>query len=309
MQPSRQKEVGIVIIAALTTLAVALIVSVSVVNLNATLGLSWGVVAVVLLWAAITSLSSLFLAKWFGGRLSIIVTGLVTMFIVGRLSVASLVGGALLALFIFAAQDSIVRKSTERLRTQLRYILIPGIGLLIAGIAVAAFALSVPALREGLREGKFGLSEEVAATILAPVAPVISNMLPGYTPQATVDELISAQARQQLGDSFSSLPPQQLEQARQELARSLKLEDLDGNETVAKVAVMYSNDFLRRVTAGNGILAVIVMATIGLLAIRATVPLISWIPLFLAGALMWMAKKAGLVRIEQTQVTAERVEI
>lgn len=308
METSRQKEIGVVVVAAFSTLITTILVSASVINLEATLGLSTSVVAVVLVWAAIISCASLFLSNWFAGRLTLIITSLVAMFTAGGLTISALVAGSLLALFLFAAQESIVRKAAERLRLQLRYILFPGLSLLIAGFAIAAFALSVPSLREAMRNGQFGISTDVTAAILAPAVPIIGNILPGYTPEATVDELIAAQARQQLGDEVQNLPPEQLVQARRELATSLKV-DLNGSETVADIVALYSNDFLRRVTAGNGVMAVIVLATVGLLAIRAAVPLISWLPLILAGALMWISKKTGLVSVSEVQVAAQRLEI
>lgn len=308
MERARQKEIGTLTVAVLATVGVVFFMRAATVTLDSLLGFSLGTLIAVLVWAAIIACAYVLLVNWQAGRIGVAIGGIVAMLLVGLFSVASIVGGLLLGLFMFSAGEFITRKSEDRISFRLRYIALSSMNLLIAGAAIAVFALSVPALEAATEGGAFGVSENFAGKMIAPAEAILASSIPGYTPTATVDELITAKAKQQAAafGGVDTIPDSTIRDARSQLSSSLGI-TIQGNETVPDLVSQYFNTVFRRATAGNTLVTIIALAAAALIAIRTTVPLVAWVSLGFAHIIMFVLRKAGMYAVVEVPTNVQRV--
>lgn len=310
MEPSRAKEMGIVIGVSTFTVLVFLFIGLVARTLDVFFGPVGLIIAALgLMWVALAACSYAALHSWPAGRHTISIIAVLAAAGAG-FSWTSLVGGLLMSAFIFSAAGLIASASRERIVFRIRPTVMPGIRLLLAGILLVVVTFLLPEVRQLITDGKILVPADTIAVVLRPAAPFIASLLPGYTADSTVDDLINQQIAQQqaaLPEGFV-IPPQEKQRALQEISRSVGM-PLEGSETLPDILTNYSNQYIQSLTSRDGILVTIILIAIGLLAVRALVPLFAWVVLGISFGLFFIARRARLITIVETQVSAQQLKI
>lgn len=240
-----------------------------------------------------------------------VITGIAALatILAGLFSIPAIVGGILVWVFLASAARMIAGSTKERTTIRLVPILIPGLRFIFVGLALAIAAFLLPLVRTQVSSGGVMFSTSTLDLLLRPATPILEGILPGYTPEATVDQLIDRQLRQQeqsLPPGVSISPGQRV-QVRQELSQRFGLR-LTGSETIADILAAYVNTYIQRLGDRSGVLVIIVLLALGFLAVRAVVPLFAWTALVIAIGLFWLARRFELVRIAHIQAPIEHLQ-
>lgn len=302
------KEIGIALGTALLTILAVLLIELTVRQPDALSGwMSFVATAVVLIWTATVACAYAFLHGWKAGKW--LVSSLIAAAVVlaGLFSLPALVAAGLLFIFVASSAQMITTATRERITFNLRATFLPGIRVIVAGAAVAVAVLLLPTIQQHVTTGAVEIPGSSFAFVLQPATPLLANFIPGYSKTSTIDELIDAQLRQQQPGA-SALPAAQKDQVRRQLAKTIGV-PLTGSETVADVLARSVNGYVRQLAGKGGVLVMIVLAVIGLLIIRTTVPFVAWLAFGVVALLFWLARMTGLVTIASTSLPVERLQL
>lgn len=311
MEVFQQKAIGLTVgVGLLTVLAFVLIGLIT--RDPAALGSPLGLLTVVLglFWAAVAAVAYAVLHSLRRHRQVIGGVTALSVVLAGLFSVPAIVGAVLLFIFMEGASSVIATDTRDRTKIRLNKMLLPGLRLLLMGMALAIVALLLPLVRAQVSSGKIFIPTDSIQLVLRPAAPILQNLIPGYTPDSSVDDLIDVQLRKQA----EALPPGvllgtgQRDQTRKALSRTFGV-DLSGSETVADIMTKYVNTYIQKLADQNGLLVTAILIVIGLVAVRAIVPLLAWTSLTIAYGLFWILQRLEFVHITQKQLPVEQLEL
>lgn len=311
MEISQQKALGLAVVASLITVLTFVLIGL-ITRDPAALGSPVGLLTVMLTlaWAAVIAVSYAILHSLQRHRRVIVGVAAVSAALAGLFSAPAIIGGVLLLVFMESASRMIATDTHDRINVRLYKMLLPGLRLLLTGLALATVALLLPLVRTQVSSGKIFIPTDSIELALRPAAPILQNIIPGYSPDSTVDDLIDVQLNKQR----QSLPPGillgsgQRDQTRQALSETLGV-GLTGSETVADILTIYTNTYIQRLADQSGLVVTTILIVIGLVAVRAIVPLLAWLALGVAYSLFWVLRRFDFVRITQTQLPVQQLQL
>lgn len=319
MTLQRKKEIGLAVVTALYSLLVFL---------SHTLFLQsqteWGTAQTVtmallgLMWVAMYASTFAFLASRGVPFAALIITfPTILVFVLGGYGVPAIATAGVLGALMVSARRSITLESKERVKIRIPNVFRHGARMLLFGLLISLIVIALPHVQRGVVSGQIEVASPVIRAVLAPATPVLAQLLPGYTAEATVDQLIDqyiAQQQSQLPAGFA-VPQSQKVQARVELGESLGLR-IQGNETLSELLAQYVNQYLREAfqqvsnaTTNGKFLILATGLLLAILALRAAAGVLVW-PIFaLIAALIYLSERIGLVIRAKTQVTVEQLHL
>lgn len=259
-------------------------------------------------WAALLAVS-LALASQPGTSSGLILSVAAALIIAGllvRAYIPATVAALVVILSLTLARQWLRREIVNRIVFNVRHIFTHGTRVIIIGLIVALAALAWPYVTsEVVVVHNIGIPEEQVEALLRPMAPVIANFLPGYHPDAVIDEIIQNQIEQRFPGL--EISPAQIIEARQDFAKTFGRPLLTGRETVAHLVAGLINQQLRGLAQKSPwLLAVIVLAVV-VLVFRALAPFVVWPVLFVISGLVTFYRRIGLVFLSRSQATIERL--
>lgn len=228
--------------------------------------------------------------------------------IVGLFSLTTLIGSVLLFMFLSAGARLISTAAASGITFKLQPVLMPGLRMILAGAAIMVVVLALPVTRQFLQQGGAQVSPEVVAYLSRPVTLLLKNVVPEYSPDQTVNQIVDRQLEQQYKDLPSGLevPPQQKDLIISDFSQKIGV-PLTGDEKAQDVLAVFINNYVQKISTVDGILVTIILAGIGLLAVRALVPILSLITFGFATVIFSLAKRFGLVTMQKEQVPVDKL--
>lgn len=305
MSTRRKKEIGIILAVIACTIALFLRL-ISVVG-GEYFPLLIGVMAIaVIVWMALLSYA-LALLNSVGTSLSLVVITPLIVLSVGKLSMEALAGALVMMIFLAVGQQHL----TQAIRNHIQYhtvdIFYGGTRMIISSTIAALVGLSTATFVNILAADQL-LSERMVERLLRPADPILQGVIPGYSAQRSINELIEAQLQQQLGESAPASPliPQQKDAIVRNLERQLAT-SISGQETIASLTANFINRKVREVLVYNKLLFSLAVIVVLFVTLRATLaPLLLWPTLGMIACLVYLSRKIGLALI---LVTSEKVEL
>lgn len=230
--------------------------------------------------------------------------------IISRLLPVAIGGAILLSIFCLMAQRTLVREVRNRVYYQTSHVFGSGIRLLTLGLMVGLTGLVLPILNATPGSYQLRVTERQIEPLLKPFEAYIGQLLPGFRPDASIDELIDEQIRQQEAQlpEGVELSEQQREVARQQLGRQLQ-QKLTGQESVATIVANSLNQSVSKITSQNPLLASLILVALVFLTLRALVPFLIWPILGVTAGLIYILRQAGLIYVARTQAMIERLQL
>ncbi|MEX2054786.1 MAG: hypothetical protein WD972_01265 [Candidatus Andersenbacteria bacterium] len=242
--------------------------------------------------------------------IALIVVPAVVAILLSRFDTVAIGGGVLLGIFLLLAQRTFVREVQNRIYYRTTHVFTAGLKMVILGVIVVLTALVLPTLTSPDATQQFDVQERHIEPLLRPLEPVLQRYIPGYTKEATIDEIVKKQvdAQQEQLPPGVEIPPDQVRQSRQELAKRLNV-SLNGRETVTTVVTRMLNRQVRQLSTTSPLLIPIILVAVVFLTLRALVPFIVWPVLGLVGLILYFARGIGLVYVSRTEATIERLQL
>lgn len=240
----------------------------------------------------------------------LVVAPTVIIIALSKLSVIAIGGAALLGIFTLMAQRTFTREMHNRIRYRTTEIFGVGLRLLTLGFMIGLLGLSWSSFTGEGSVYRFQVAEQQLAPLMKPLEPIVRNFLPTFRSDLTVDQFIQQEIEKQTNQlpPGVTLPPGQLAQSRAELSQRFG-EQLSGQETLTTLVTHRINNSIGALAEENVLLVTLVLIIIAFLTLRALLPLLVW-PLLGIVALLVLALRAiGLLHIQDTQVTVERLSL
>ncbi|MEX0650237.1 MAG: hypothetical protein WD200_04495 [Candidatus Andersenbacteria bacterium] len=314
----RKKEIGLVVIAGLYSMLLFMTYALLLRGPG-----EWGTGYVTLIaiagivWAALYSVVAAFIAsRGAGMSVFLILPPPVMAFALGGITLSSAIAAGLLLVFLIAAYRSINTELKDRVRVRVTRTFGTGARTLVFGFLLTLIIIAVPALQRGVTGGTIQISSTYIGALTTPATPLIKQLLPGYTKESSVDELITAymnQQQQNLPPGFT-IPPDEHLRTKQELSRQLGIQ-VQGSETLPELLTGYFNQYLQQAlvrtnsSEGQGAAVFAVGLLIAVLALRAVVSLIVWPTYALIFFLIYFSERIGLVTRLAAQVTVQQFHL
>ncbi len=306
-----KKELGVAVFTTLYTILFFLVM-----RLLFTGGSIWSigfnVAALVggVIWTAIMVAGISFVVNRVGVTVSLVILPALVLFIVSGFNIGSVIGAALLAAVVFAAQHSIHHEMNNQVKFKIGAIFRSGTKLLLLALVIALITLAQPVFRDTEKASSLLIKEQYIAAITKPISPLIGRYIPNYTNSTTIDQIIDAQLASQaekLPPGFV-LPPNQREQARTELSRQFGT-TLTGQETLPGIVTTFLNGYIHGVAGQSTLAVAIATIAITLIAFRILVPFLVWPVIGVIVIIIDAAKRIGLIALVKDQVTIERIHL
>lgn len=309
MTNAAQKQIGIVVFTLLAS-AAALTTYVALLPAATT---AWPLAAMLLVcfvvWLAVMLLTLAICRRAVSVILLTLVPGLVAIVISGFSPVVA--GGALLlAIFTLLCQRTIVRDEQNRVYYRTAHFFSGAARLLALGLFIMLTSLAWPVVSDSVKTTRFEISDRQVAPFMRPIEPIIRDFFPGYSSDASIDELIDAS----LAEEKKKLPPGavidpvQEAQIRADLKTRLG-ENVTGNEGLASVVAGRINRQINDLAAQNPIQASVLLAVLAFLTLRALLPFVVWPTLGVLALLVKLAVQGHLVTISTQTVEMERLSL
>ncbi len=310
MTLQRKKEIGIVSFVGLYTVLFFLLVAVLINDHQQWVSLTGMLVGLAGLgWVALMGTAMAFLFQRPNINIVLIAIPCVAVIFIGLFSLESLIGAALLAVFLLVAKRALTRDIESRVQFRVNSVFYWPTKIIIVGLIVSVITLTLPELRARLTAGELSLPLKTVEAVIEPVTPLISRLIPDYHAAATVDDIINAQLARQSG---SVAPPPNLSQEQREVLRAQLAQqlgvELSGNETLARLLAVQANQYVQQLANQPG-LVVLALLVAAFLALRAIVPPLAWLVLSIAALLVYVSERVGLISLLKTQVTVERLSL
>ena len=234
----------------------------------------------------------------------------VAVILAGLFDIGAIGGGILLALSLSAAQRRFTAEADNRIHFRVAQVFPLGIRLLVVGLIVAVAGLSLPIVRQYIDREGLAVDEKQIEFATKPLEPLLNNIAPGIRPSLTMDDLIDQEIQRQQANLPEGyvIPPDQKEVLRKQLGETFG-QDLSGQETYSQIIASRLNSVLQRVVESNTLIVSIVIILLAFLALRAIIPILTWIVVGLIAVLLYVARKLDILHIEETQGIIRRLEL
>jgi hypothetical protein len=228
---------------------------------------------------------------------------------VGQLHWGAIAGGVVLGLLLLNARYSLVNELGDRLHYRTIPIFRSSCRGVLAGVVLASIGLSYPIMIERVRSGEINIEPILFEPLFRPLGPLVANLIPGYTSDQTLDELIAQQVKNSSGaDGSSEIRRQQQLLIRQQLAQRTN-QQLTGRETIAEVTAYTVGNYIGGMANRYPVVAASLNLIIIFLAFGALVPLLVWPILLVMSALVAVAQAGGLLHKVAHTTTIERLQL
>ena len=306
MEPVRKKRIGIIVTTGIFGLLTFLLVGLAVAG-------AFSVTAagiVVLLFAAALACAYGLLHEWKAGQYMVSVITVIIALVVGMFSLTSLIGSVLLFAFISSGAYLITTAVHSGVKFKLQSVFLPALRMIVAGIAIMVIVLVLPTVRQYIGNGGIRVDATVIAYVSGPATPLVQSIFPGYSTDQTVNEIIDDEIKQQtqsLPPGYE-IPPQQKAIAIRNLSETLGV-SLTGEEKAPDVLAAVINNYIQKISTVDGVLVTFILAGLGLLAIRALVPIVSWLALGFVSIMFLLAKRFNFIVIQKQQLPVDRLTL
>ena len=223
------------------------------------------------------------------------------------------VGAAIVMIALLAASYARIRGEVAgRIKHQTVAVFRGGVSLLVLVLLLAVIGILVPQLVTKAEKGELDiqLPEQTVMAIVRPFAGMLERLIPGYTHQASVNDLISTSIASKT--QGSAIPPAALEQQRSQVRASLAAylgQPIQGNETVPVLVTKMINNQITRALEQNQLVVTLLGIGIVLLIARVMIPVIVWPTLGLIAMSVITARRMTLLHITLIPSTVEQLQI
>lgn len=226
----------------------------------------------------------------------------------GRFSLSALIGAFLLLLLLWSAGRILRYEMTSRTIFRLRPMYSEAIKRITLGIILAAVGLAYAWVLGGIHSGQFRLKPHHLAPALRPAEPLLQQFIPGFSSELTIDQWIDAQLEEEVRRVApqATVAPQQRQLVREQLERQVG-QRLSGQENFVTLATNLTNQRLDTAVRQYPIVVTVVILVLIFLTIRAGVPLLVWPVIGLLYLFVRLGERTGLVRLEETSQTVQRL--
>lgn len=230
--------------------------------------------------------------------------------IIGQAHVGAIGAALLLVLPLSSAQRHLVGDIKNRIKYNTAQIFSVGTRLILIGLVVVVAGLSAAPLTSSIKSNGLQVPQQFVELTLKPAEGVISNVLPGYTADRTVDQLIEAKFRSQAHDlpPDATIPPQEYDALHRDLSQSYGL-PVTGHETVPALVTTYINQSLIDLTKDTPLLSVLLALVAFLLVARLVIPILLWPTMAIISLLVYLAQRADFLFLITSQEPVERLRL
>lgn len=308
MVPSVQREVGLTATAALVAIPVFALAALAV-----TPEANWLFIGLtvggILLWLVIQVIVLALATHWASVAVSIVVP-VVSIVLWGRFSIGAL-GGALLFLIpLLLARATLRRDIADRVVFRPSVVFGRGVRLVLIGVVMGVAGLALPILERVVAQERVHIRPETVAFVLKPLEPTIAQLVPGLSSQATLNQVIEQQLEQQTGQQLSDLTPGERAELTHQLSEHFgQTTPLTGNETLTHLVTNRLNSWIETVTRSSPLTVALVLIVLAVVTVRTFIPLITWAVVRLLAVVVWGMRRVGLLHLEETMTTMERLRI
>jgi len=231
--------------------------------------------------------------------LLLIIFGRANLYILG----AAVIFVALLAI----ARFFIKRDLNSYIRYRTKQSFYAGVKNLLMATVVLAAGISAPHVAQGLATDNLILPEETVRLLIRPFEPYWQQNLPGYSSGMTVDELIDSQLQDELTGSPQQVALQK-EFIQQQLSQQLGA-PVGGEQDMAAIVTSVINDRLKNVAQSNPLITIILFFSLIILVSRIFLPLLAIPILSLIAIIIYLAKKAHLIKQISVSQPVDRLQL
>lgn len=274
---------------------------------------SWqfsGLLILLALWWLAGTLLALALCRRVVSTLSLCLLPALAVVVVSGFSTVVMGGALLLAIFTLLASRTLIRDEQNRLTLRTTQIFTGATRLLALGLLITLTSLAWPVLTDSVKTTRLAITERQIAPLLRPLEPVIRDFLPGYSSQASLDDLLDVR----LAEEKKKLPPgavidpAQEQRIREDLKQRLG-ENVSGHEGLAAIVAGTLNRSLNRLATQSPVQASLLLAVLAFLTLRALLPFVVWPTLGLTGILVKLAVASKLAVLTSEPATRERLTL
>lgn len=183
----------------------------------------------------------------------------------------------------------------------------------VSGILVLVFLLLISfnvysKVAQQIASDENGFFERLADSVTSSVLPIIERQLPGFNPQMSLDQYLLNSFSSNGSTSSLASTPGQLEANRQQMLTSLGITGT-GAEPLTDITRLAIETKINETVKpyARFVPLVYTFAIFSLLRILAI--FVEWLGLFIGAALYSILQLSGFIKIIQTQVIAEKIEI
>ncbi|MFH1354274.1 MAG: hypothetical protein ABIH36_03205 [bacterium] len=243
-------------------------------------------------------------------RSALVLVPAVFVVLVGQVHVGSLVAALLLVILLASAQRQLIQNIQSRIKYNTAQIFSPGARLILIGLVVVLAGLSIAPVNENLSSSSLKIPQKFVEIIIKPAERIITSMLPGYTSNSTIDQLIEAKLQSDTGTLSPgfSISPEEFASFHQDLTASYGL-PISGQETLPALVTAYINQALLNLTKNSPLFTVLLALVTFLLVARLLVPILLWPTLGIIVILINLAQRAELLFLITLQEPVERLQL
>lgn len=308
MTLATKKEIGIVVCVLLYNAAAVVGTGLLIRQAFAQPQLLLGLAGIIVGEVALLAFAMAFLTSPWALMVSIIAPPIMFS-VVGQLHWGAIAGGVVLGLLLLNARYSLSHELNDRLHYRTMSIFRSPTRAILAGIVLASIGLTYPIMIERVQSGQINIDPILFEPLFRPLAPLIANLIPGYTSDQTVDELIAQQIENSSGqDGSNEIRRQQQLLIRQQLAQRSN-QQLTGRETIAEVTAYMVGNYVGGVANRYPVVAATLILVVIFLAFGALIPLLVWPIILVVSLLVMIAQSVKLLHKVAHTTTIERLQL
>lgn len=301
MLPSQQNEIGLAVAQAVVA---AVSVAVSALSL-AGAAQNWLIAIPIflfgILWVLLTALQLAFTQNpWL--LLPVFIVPVIFGFLFGGFSVGVLGGLLLMFTGLGFARIRLRHDLNDRLKFHVGTVFKPGVKLLIISWLLFLAGLALPLLTGVISSSGVRVTEDQVNYVIKPFEPVLENYLP-VGPLVNFDDIIDAEISKQ------DLDPAATSFLREQIESDFSERGLETNSSLAGTAASQINNALAIITEGNALTVALLIIVLALVAVRAFIPAIALLLIWLQTGLVKVLLKTDILRLETKQVQAEKISL
>jgi len=162
----------------------------------------------------------------------------------------------------------------------------------------------VPLVTQSLVSDEDLLPESTVQFLLRPYEPYLQKNIPGASLDSSLEEIMNSQLQQQT-------PPGQQPMVPPEIAELLDSPSQKSSAS-ANLSTMITanvNNQIRHVSRQYPVTVPLMLFAVIILASRVIVPVLSIVPLVITALLIWLSRKANLVKLISQSLPVEHLEL
>jgi hypothetical protein len=315
MTLARKKEIGVLVFVSLYTLLLFILFALMVQQGGGQLsGFNAALFAfLALLWVALVQFHEAITFERPGMNWFLMAIVPVLVAAIGQFSLAAIVSAVLAGIFLIVGRSTAHAELANRISFKVSQIFRISTRYVLLALAFALIGIGAPNVTKQLTADNVQIPQRYLEAWVAGAGPIVSQVVPGYDPNKTVDEFIIDQVKRQEGGSIPTnqelvIPPGQIAIARNQLGNQFGV-TLTGQEKLSSLAGQIANHYLQTWAKYNRLLFVGIIIIILFLVWRALTQFLIWPTLWVLMFLIYFATRIGLVYKIKTAATMERLQL